>query len=171
MLCMAMLLACLGSAACCGAAPPGRETATDAALAEALAYFGAGPGPAADAGWQVVRLEAALEGAGFHRRRRYEVVLQRSSACDGAVGPSSGPAPAGERCDGASGVGEGPALAREERADAPSGRECCGASASDLGPALEESERVDAPLGGERGSESVACEAAVLQVAASTSFR
>ena len=174
MLCVAALLACLGSAARCGAAPPGSGAAADAALAEALAYFGADPGPSPHAGWRLQRLEAALEGAGFHRRRRYEVVLRHHGACEGTANPGSQCAPGSSWCGGASEVrsDEGPAPAVLERPDAASGRERCGgASDLGLGHALEQIWQEDAPLGDERGSEGVACEAAILQVAASTLSR
>ena len=155
MLCMAMLLACCSSAAFCNAAPPGRKAAADAALAEALAYFGAGPGLGADAGWRLERLDAALEGAGFHRRRRYELVLQHGSASNSA-GDS----------------GSGHESAWLERPKAPPGQECCGgAPGLGWGHTLEQLEHDYAPLGGERCHEAVACEAAVLQVTASTSSR
>ena len=90
MLGLTTLLACFSSTVLCAAATPCREAAADGVLAEALAYFGAGPGPGAGAGWRLARLEAALEGAGFHRRRRYEVLLQRSGACESLMKPGSG---------------------------------------------------------------------------------
>lgn len=152
MLCVAALLACCSSAVLCAAVTAGREAAADAPLAEALAFFGAGPGAGAGASWRLARLEAALEGAGFHRRRRYEVVLQRGGACACSVGSGSGQEPAWLDC-----------------ADAPPDEQCCSsASVPSPGPALESVEWVDVTAGGERGGEGVACEAAVLQVAAST---
>ena len=152
MLCMAALLACFSSAVLGTAMAPSWEAAADRALAEALAYFGAGPGLGTDAGWQLARLEAALEGAGFHRRRRYEVVLQRGGACD---------------CRDTSASGHDPAWL--EHAGAVPGRECCsGASLPSSGPAPERVGWAAAAAGGERGREGAACEAAVLQVAAST---
>lgn len=155
MLCTAALLACFSSAVLCAAETPSREAAAGTALAEALAYFGAGPGPGADASWRLVRLEAALEGAGFHRRRRYEVLLQRGGACDCSVGL---------------GLGHEPAQMAHLMVDEPPGTECCsGSSVTSPGPALERVAWADAAtMGGGRGAEGMACEAAVLQVAVYT---
>ena len=151
MLSVAALLACCSSAVLCAAETPPREATAAWALAEALAYFGAGPGQGVDASWRLARLEAALEGAGFHRRRRYEVVLQRGSACDGTA---------------RSEIGHEPAWLAHSMVDAPPGTECCsGASVTSSGPASERVEWADAATGGERGSEGAACEAAILQVA------
>ena len=56
-----------------------------------------------------------------------------------------------------------------EHVDAPPGTKCySGAPVLSSGPALERVGWADAALGAERSSEGVACEAAVLQVKAST---
>ena len=152
MLCIAALLTCCSSAVLCTMDTPSGEAAAGAALAEALAHFGAGPGPGAGAGWRLAGLEAAMEGAGFHRRRRYEVVLQRGGAYSCSIGSSSG---------------HEPARMAHPMVDAPPGAErCSGAAALASAPVPERVEGLDAPLAAECGSEGVACEAAVLQVAA-----
>lgn len=95
---LAVLSACFGPAAPSSPNPSGtasnrlgRAAAADAVLAEAFAYFGASREPQLAPLWQVAALEATLEGSGFHRRRAFEVVLQRSSACDRLSGPGLGP--------------------------------------------------------------------------------
>jgi len=95
---LAVLSACFGPAAPSSPNPSGtdskrlsRAAAADAVLAEAFAYFGASREPPLAPLWQVAALEATLEGSGFHRRRGFEVVLQRSSACGRLSGPGLGP--------------------------------------------------------------------------------
>jgi hypothetical protein len=75
-------LACAASAiAAPGAGQPSREAAADAALGEALAWFGGGREPAQAPAWRLDSVQATLAGAGFHRRRRFEASLRRGGAC------------------------------------------------------------------------------------------
>jgi len=88
------LAAALACAACATAAPgagqPGREAAADAALGEALAWFGGGREPARAPAWRLASLQATLGGAGFHRRRRFEASLRRGGARGEGAGPPAG---------------------------------------------------------------------------------
>jgi hypothetical protein len=115
------LVAALACAAYALAAPGVRqsscESAADAALGEALAWFGGGREPARAPAWRLDSLQATLAGAGFHRRRRFEVSLRRGGACDEGVEPPASACPAAARPANAGAAGAPP--------DVPTG---CGAA-------------------------------------------